>query len=199
MPFMLMLMKQPSHQKTINDYRFGFQQITAKSFYTLYYRSDIKASIHSLETIYLQSAANEGNIMILTKFVRLLKRSISFIFTNFILCQTAFITAPGLIYLLTGSVLLILPSPIPGVDHTTTFGYILNMLYHACMVSLAAGLYIYSDGLLTVQVLHVILMSNILRKRIQDVSVMSSPESPHRSAVHIHFRNILILHNDMMT
>lgn len=133
------------------------------------------------------------------KFISKLKLCVKFVFYNFSVCLLGYFMSPGLIYLLKGSVDFILPAFIPGIDPFSNWGYPITTIYHIYIGFLSVGVYLFSDGLFTVQVLHVSLLSDILRNEIRKIDKLVASSNASATWTRIHFRNLLMLHNEMVT
>lgn len=132
-------------------------------------------------------------------FIKILQTCSKVIISNYSICVVSFYASPGIIYLITGSVDTIMPNFLPGTSPDTVWGCTLSTIYHIYAIFCAGSVYIFFDVLFAVQVLHVILLSKILRNKIRAIDDMVDVEHPSHYTIMVNFRNVLVLHNEMLS
>lgn len=128
-----------------------------------------------------------------------LRPCIKLVFFNYSACIASFLLFPALIYIFTGSLVEIVPLNVPGTRMYSSTGYALNSFYHLFVLMSALGEYIYFDASFTFQMLHVFLLSNIIKNKIQEINRLVSVRKSSPALIKLEFRNLFLIHNEMLT
>lgn len=94
----------------------------------------------------------------------------------------------------------IVPIVVPGLPLDHAWQYPLNLAYQMCFVPSSVFYYGYFDFLFVTQVLHVILMTTILSKKIRSIGRLIAPRR-HRNRrmdITLNLRNIILLHSELI-
>lgn len=175
-----------------------FQALISPVFVVLG-RAELKRLFEFLDRIYKQNQGVDDQLSLLVYFTNILKTFIQWMLTIFAGSTVLFLTAPITFYVLLGTAEELLPSFIPGVAPFEIFGYLLHYLYHAAVFCVSQLLLLYANGLFTILHLHVILLTSIIRSKIAHLNKINEDTQMTEMDRKIHFRNILMLHNDTIT
>lgn len=160
----------------------------------------MNASIDKLKLIYLANLEATDNLAIFDRFTRILRTCVKLISSNYIMCVVSFYTSPGIIYFVTGSADPIMPIFLPGTTPDSVRGYIISTIYHIFAIYCAGCVYIFFDIAFAVQILHVILMTDIMINKLRTINDLALDTRNNRQLeILANFRNILLLHNDMLS
>lgn len=174
-------------------------QIAVKALFPLIARTSINDSIALLKQIYIPNLTTSENGQIFNGFAKTLRACAKLIASNYTICVVSFYASPAIIYLVTGSVDPIMPIFLPGTSPDSHWGYAISTVYHVFAIFSAGCVYIFFDVIFAVQILHVILMSNILTNKIRAINGMAAEASNScRLSMLLNFRNVLAIHNEML-
>lgn len=86
---------------------------------------------------------------------------------------------------------------LPGVDETTTAGYVAHVIFH--ILGLTSGFLAScgSDFLITMQIINVPLMANIMRENILELNEIIRDEKHDHFHAKMKLRNILLIHKEI--
>lgn len=161
-------------------------------------KGNINQTINFLKQIYNSNLKTPENQAIFTEFSKILRFCARLIIFNYSFCVASFYLSPMIIYFVTGSAEPIMPLFLPGTSPESVTDYCINTVYHIFAIFCAGAVYIFFDVLFAVQVLHVILMTNILRNKIRAINDMVSAKNQSRFEIIVNFRNIMIIHNEIL-
>lgn len=169
-----------------------------KSVFPLIARPRIVKSVRFLIQIYEQNKSPIENYLSFHRFEKINKICAQLILLDYGWCFIVIITSPLMIYMLSGSRETILPIYFPGMSLDSIQHYIINMIPQSFLCALSAVIYAYFDLLFVVQLLHVILMTDILRQKARAISQMAaaSRQTSHVE-ISLNLRNVINLHNEM--
>lgn len=169
-----------------------------KSLFPHLARENVIKSIDFLSEIYVQNLRTIENVDVFDKFIRILQKCVKIVIFNYSSCVISFYLSPLIIYYATGSIDPIMPLFLPGTSPDTHLGYGISTCYHLFAIFYAGCVYIFYDVLFAVQVLHVILMTNLFRHKIRGINRMASIKQPSRLEIVLNFRNAMMLHNEIL-
>lgn len=161
-------------------------------------RDSINQTIDFLKQIYETNLKTLENQRVLVNFTKILRTCVKLIIFNYTFCVSSFYLSPVIIYSVTGSADPIMPLFLPGTSPDSMVGFTISTIYHLFAIFCAGAVYIFFDVLFAVQVLHVILMSNILRNKICAINEMVTAKNPSHPEIIVNFRNVLIIHNEIL-
>lgn len=169
-----------------------------KSVFPLIARQRIVKSIRFLTQIYETIENNIENSFSSSRFAKILKVCAELIMLNYGCCILACITCPIIIYLLSGAHELMIPIYMPGMSLDSIEHYALNMIPQPFLSIYSGIIYAYFDLLFVIQMLHVILMTDILRQKVRAISEMAaaSRQISHYE-ISLNLRNVINLHIEM--
>lgn len=176
-----------------------YLQIATKAIFPFVARQKIGTSINFLKQIYEANSNTLENQDAINWFIKILQTCSKIIISNYSICVISFYASPAIIYLVTGSADTIMPIFLPGTSPNTVWGCTLSTIYHIYAIFCAGGVYIFFDVLFAVQVLHIILLSKILRNKIRAIDAMVDVEHPSHYEIMVNFRNVLVLHNELLS
>lgn len=131
--------------------------------------------------------------------MRILKIWAKIMIIQYIGCSTIFITSPLVVYILTGKTYEpILAWYLPGTEIARIPDYLINLLLQAMTAALDGLTYAYFDLLFIIQILHMILLTTILQHKMDEINTMILAKSNETPMINLHFRNIIMLHNEML-
>lgn len=113
------------------------------------------------------------------------------------LCPISFWATPILLYLLYGSVELIVPIYIPMIDATEKTGYIITTASHVYFTAMATAGFCFFDSLISNLILHVLVYAELIENDLGALNQMIADGEWNELDLRIRFRNILIMHKEM--
>lgn len=152
-----------------------------------------------LDHVYSRNAKSAFNRETIENFMSKLRPCIKLVFFNYSACIASFLIFPVLIYMFTGTLVEMLPLIVPGFNLDSPGGFALNSVYHLFLLASALGVYIYFDASFTFQMLHVFLLSDIIRNKIEEINRLVSIRKSDAMLIKIEFRNLFLIHNEMLT
>lgn len=155
-------------------------------------------AIEFLKKVYKGHQNDIKKETVFMNFLKKLTPILNILCFDYLGATISFIVAPLIIYLISGSIVSILPFDFPGTDSKTIGGYALSSIFHILVIISVGGLYIYSDGLFTVLVFHVFLLSDILKEEIAHFDYLSTNRGTTPLEVRKQTLNIFIKHRDMI-
>lgn len=180
--------------------RFITIQSLVKSTFIVYFRSRIMESMDGLQSVYTKYGRKRDCITIFDHFLKNLETVVSkFIFWHYVLAMLSFVFSPLLIYAVNRKIELMFPIVIPTIDERTLTGYLLKSIGGLIVGFNCGGVYIYSDGLFTTLVFHILLMSHILRSMIDTVNRLAQQSQMDETEIRKHFKHILMFHSETIT
>ena len=172
-----------------------------KSYAVLRSRMRLIEMFKTLDKIYRDNQSNDSDETNTMRFCSLMAwRMNKTMLVLYLLCGLAFISTPGILYLLTNEIEMVLPLYLMGIKVNSVTGFGINTLYHIFMVSVATVGFYYMDGLYANLVLNVLAMTGLIRNQFHEMNKMllMSHEYP-TSQIRMRFRNIILMHKEMLT
>lgn len=187
---------------TYNFASFINPQISLSGIYPLINRKRITKSLEFLINVYEQNRNNMDDWHIFNDFIKILKFCVQFIFVNFWLATIACSAYPALTYYFSNSqrvlpVPFYLPGTSPASNANSWLSYSLNLFYGLGAVCHGSAAYIFHDALLALQILHLILFTNILRHKIRILNEMVEMKQHPQIEIGVNLRNIILLYEEM--
>lgn len=165
-------------------------------------RNNINKSLKYLARIYEQNKKSAENWEIFSKFTQILTFLVKLIVMDYAVCVSAFILSPALSYLFIGSVELILPWYVPGTSRQTTIELAVNLFLQGAAMTYAGVSYAFYNILFVVQILHVILMTNILMAKLRSISQLAEANAANKNTAHagalMNLRNVILLYTELI-
>lgn len=163
-------------------------------------RHELKKLFEFLDNLYKRNQHVEENQEILVRFTQILRKFVKIMMIISFGSGIGFMTGPILTYVTAGEVEELLPSFMPGLDPLNTFvGYIVHYIYHLTVYWISQMLMLFVNGIFLILHLHVILLASIIRNKIKLLNTMNLVKTTTALDVRLHFRNIIMLHNDTIT
>lgn len=145
-----------------------FHQIVIKSLFPLFACSQIVNSIDFLEQIYRRNYAGTENQTIFRRFGRIIEPIALFICGDYIWIFILVTTTPIVIYFVNGAKHIIIPAMIPTLNNDIAWQWAINLIFQAYLSLMTCMCYAFFELIFVVQVLHVMLLAQILAKRIRE-------------------------------
>lgn len=171
-------------------------QVGIRAVFPLLARSKIVKSIRLLIRVYEQNEHHIENRLCFIRFARILKISSQLLIINYIGGVLLCVCNPAILYYLNGTREVITAVLLPGTAIETNLQYGLNLAYQFYIIVSAGFIFTYFDLLFIVQLLHVMLMTNILRHKIVAISKMAATNESQMD-VSLNLRNIINLHIEL--
>lgn len=168
-------------------------------FHLIHPQQNLLNSIDFLDRVYGQNVKSTANKVTFDDLLGKLKLIIKLIFTAYITICFLFLLSPAIIYIVTGVFYPMLPLFIPGTGPDSFSGIALSSIYHCCAIINSVITYYFFDAIFAFQILHVALLSNIIRNKVQEVNRLVSVPNSSSLEIKIKFRNLLLIHNEMIT
>lgn len=157
-------------------------------------------SIQFLRNVYKRNIGTMDNGSVIDDFVKLLRFLIKCLLLECGFCAMSYASSPLLIYICTGELEPIFPWYLPGTKPNSTVDYIQNLPYQSFANYSAAGIFTFFDAMFTFQMVHVTLLSNILRSKIWTINQMVTDKNPSSTMnVRINLRNLILLQKEMLS
>lgn len=160
----------------------------------------INKNINYLCNLYERKYKAPENLAIFDSFLKQLTLCLRILGTNYSICAISFIISPVIDYILNGWTVLepIVPYFWPGMslDNTVHFG--INFVQQAISMCYTGLIYIFYNLVFVFQVLHVILMTNMLKANIRIVSKLAHEPKPSFLKISMYLRTIINEHNDCL-
>lgn len=169
-----------------------------KSIFLLFARPGITKSFEVLHKIYQQNQHVFENQLLFQRFVDILEFLVTFMFIEYAVTYLVALMTPGISYLFTGTVEYVSVAFVPGLS-LDSWHCIFHCIFQEILHSNSIFVYCYFDLLFVVQVLHVILMTNILCKKIRAISRRIKVKRRNRRLeIALNLRNLIKLHNELL-
>lgn len=104
---------------------------------------------------------------------------------------------PLVLYVVYGELELILPVYIPGIDETSTTGFIITTVFHVTAVTLAVNAYAAIDSACLITILGAVFHGLLIKIDANLLNDELRNRSADRISVKARFRNILMMQRDM--
>lgn len=166
-----------------------------KHLFPIYDRKRIGKPIEFLSAIYKQNQHDAENQAVLHRFVNYLTFGSKALIGAYIFAVLAAFSGPAIIYLLDGGREMMIPTCIPGTSADSVGGYSVNIVDQT-LVCLASGfIFLYFDLLILIMVMHVSLLTDILRQKVRMVS--SREQRLSHQQITANFRNIIGMQKEL--
>lgn len=172
--------------------------------FPLFVRNDILSSIEFLTNMYEQNGRTADNRQIFADFTKLLKLFVKFLIVDYSLCIVAYHVSPVVVHYFGAQsewktmLPWFLPGTSPETNSNSWLSYWLNMCYQSPAVLMGGIAYAFFDVLLAVLILHTILLTNILRTKVQTIDEKISTAEWRPLEIYLNFRNLILLHDEML-
>lgn len=166
-----------------------------KHIFPIYDHQRVGKSTKFLSAIYKQNLHNEENWPVINDFVKLLTTCVQILIADYVFAVLSAFSGPAIIYFLDGERELIIPTCFPGTSLASMADYALNITYQAFVCIACGCIYLYFDMLILVLVLHVSLLTDILRKKMR--RVMAAEKQLTHLEITMSFRNFINMQNEL--
>lgn len=130
--------------------------------------------------------------------MKLLRLCIKLMIICYSILATGVVLIPPISYYLDPTKLEpIIPVCLPWTSLDTTSEYILNLIYQGLCIIYGLIAYVFFDIIFLFKILHVSLLTNILRKKIGSITEMLTEKAPDIE-LKINIRNIIQLHKEVL-
>lgn len=150
-----------------------------------------------LHEIYDRNHYASDNWPIFNAFVRMLGIFVRLLFVFYAIGVVGILLGPGVIYLFDGTRQLFVPVYFPGMSFDNNGHYALNMGYQLISIGFASGSYLFFDLLFVVQLLHVILLTNIMCQNVSTIERMTSAKRSSPLEISKSLHNVINMQNDL--
>lgn len=163
--------------------------MTVRGVFLLLARGKLLKLMDFLSRIYDEHQHHKQSWSIFDAFIKNLNIYLNTVFVlytfTYIGCLCApFVYAVVMYVVYDERTLFVMPIVIPG----TTFDdhYVANLMFQVFACNVSVGIYMYFDAVFVLQLVHVILMANIVRQRIRvtEQMLMAEREASFRSIIH---------------
>lgn len=154
----------------------------------------------TVEDIFKQNVSTMENYNVFSHFTRWLSIMSKCMYVQYFCSAMIFAFAPFLYYPFSREWIYMLPIFIPGVDKDSTHGYIIMSCFHGGQCIAAFFVYSCIDTSFAVLVGHVILMTRLIRNKIQALNRMVTEKRHGNSDLVMwrHFRNIIQMQKELV-
>lgn len=167
--------------------------------FPLFARKTINVNLNYLKTVYETKYKMIENWPMFINFVNFLTRCVKILVLNYAVSTIAFILSPIIVRVLSYSTLEpILPYYFPGLSAGSPLGFAFNYLQQVYVMLYAFGAFTLYNVLFLVQILHVILLTNIQKAKIRRISKLAAAPKPSYMRTSMHLRSIIIAHNECL-
>lgn len=170
---------------------------------TLIIRKKIIQSIEFLKNIYIKSQRSGDIDGVFASFQNTLRQCVTIIIVGYSWSCIIIASTPLILYSFDNSIVQpMVPVCLPGTSiYRSAYDYALNCLFSFLILLYGHIVQIHFDALLIIQVLHVILLSNILRQKVNCINGYTL-DGQDKMAAHfemkINVRNIVLCHNEFL-
>lgn len=176
---------------------FRFMQGLIYAVFPLFARENIIANFNYLKTVYEKKYKIVENWPIFLNFIKLLKTCLKIMLMNYLICSISFMLSPLILYSIGDSIIEpIFPYYLPGLTSGSQFGFALNYLVQIMSLAYSCGMFVFYNVLFIVQVMHVILLTNIQKTKIRRVSQMAVERRPSYMKTSMFIRQIIVAHTE---
>lgn len=158
-----------------------------------------KKSLAFLENVYKANLNSDENWSIFHRFIGLLNFCSKYLIFHYVFWGSFCGFVPFIKYLHTGRKDLFYPFHLPETSRYSWTGYTINMAIQPIMAFQSVFYYLFHDMLFLILILHVILLVNILRNKIRAIEVIALQKQSSHLEITANFRNILLLHKEILT
>lgn len=173
-------------------------QLATKILFQLVMRRQVIDNIKFLSNVYEENVGSSENWPIFDRFIKILSICIKLLIGEYLVCSTLCILFPGVYYLATNLKMLIAPIFLPAMSIDSPDHFAFNIIDQVFRVYLAAFILILFDTIFTLQMLHVILLTNILRHKIRAINEISVVRVPSSLEIMINLKNVVKFHVEWM-
>lgn len=163
----------------------------------LVYRPELQYRIIFIGSIYKLNICNGRNTIVVNTSAAILKKLYYIGVCLYICTGVVFITSPLIVYVLTGTIELIVNIQVPGLNQFTTYGYIMLTIYHSlCAYAATVGAFA-TDLFFVSMVYHTRTMAELFKNALEDFNTsmaMPAIKPLQRKAA---LRNILQMHKEL--
>lgn len=138
-----------------------------RSVHPLLSRSNTLKIIEYLKGIYKENERSREHNALFVSFTRNLRTFEKSRLVGSFVMAIAFAISPIIIYLVNGGLAVILPMYIPGTSATGFPGYPINIFFQICAFYFGVLTFSYYDMLFIFQLFHIVLLANIMRRKIR--------------------------------
>lgn len=169
-----------------------------RATFLLLARPKIIESFDTLTKIYQQNQNILENQSIFKRFMDIFEPFIHFVMIEYAIVTISAAISPGIYYLFNGTIEYMAPFFIPGLS-IDSWQCVWHFVLQAYLVVNTGFFYGYFDLLFFIQVLHVVLMIQILGKKVRAISRQcGTKRRKRRVEAAMNLRNLIDLHNEVL-
>lgn len=162
-------------------------------------RESINRNLNYLKTVYEKKYKTYENWPIFINFISLLKPCVKIMVINYAVCTVSFIVGPIIVYIFSNTAMEpLLPYFFPGLSPNCRVTFAINYIQQIYVMLYAFGAFTLHNVLFFVQILHVILLTNIQKTKIWRISRMAAAPEPSYLKISMYLRTIVIAHNECL-
>lgn len=167
-----------------------------RSIFPLLAHARINKSISFITKVYKENVDVVENSQVFSTFVTIYITAINILI---IICATVYfshVLLPLAVYPFTDTWQPIIPIYL--TTSRSTVCVILNYCIQFIEFFFGSASYVFFDLLLAFLILHVILLTRILRKKINDIKLMALAKNPSYFDIKMNLRNVIMLHSELL-
>lgn len=152
--------------------------------------------------MYEQNLVSQNNWKIFDRFVIILGVFLKLIIFECTVVCLSFIISPIILYALDNSKLeLNVPFPffLPGTSPDSFYDFELNVIYQSLGTLIISIFYAFFEMIFVIQILHVILLTNLLKSKIKTLNNINGESEACRVKVNKDLVKIILLHNELLS
>lgn len=169
-----------------------------KGIFLLLVRPRIIKSFEILTKIYQQNDKTAENQSIFQRFIDVLEIALQFIIGAYAFALLVVLIGPIILYFFTNIDGYLLITLIPGLS-LDSWHRLVHSIFQGIIAIECAAIQGYFDVLFVIQVSHIVLMGEILRKKVRAISRrLGVKQQKRRMEIAMNLRNVINLHNEML-
>lgn len=175
-------------------------QLIIKCMFLLLARSKLIESMEFLSRVYEQNQNIKQNWPIFDAFEKLLNKCFDTVMLFYLIAFVGGLYGPFIVsmamYFVYDDRYLVMPLVIPGTSLEIDDHYELNMILQLLIGQFCSLIYVYFDAISVLQMMHVILMANIVCHRIRATEIILLAKQPSHADVKINLRSVIQLQTE---
>lgn len=134
---------------------------------------------------------------ILNKFTKFLSIFLRILLIDYACSAAILLTTVIVVNMFSSEYFYVAPIYLPGVPIDTASGFVLHMIQHCSSMVHGFTTYAFFDGLNVLLVLHVLLMTNILREKVRIISEMAAEKQPSQQQLFESIKELIFLEREL--
>lgn len=169
-----------------------YSQIATKAIFPLLAHRQIVDVVRFLRSFYQRNESSIQNKATINGFGDILTKAAQMVIINYVFCTMMCFVSPICVYLWSGSRVDILPIVVPGTTFVAPLEYAFNLVVQSFFVFVACTNFLHYDLLFLVPVLHIKLLTDILRQKLRTIG---REDDAKRVAC---MTKAIVLHNELI-